>query len=250
MNTVLTIDIGLRNLALCAMESPKRNAAPETCRILFWKVINTLESDSENHVCASLNKNGTVCGKKCCLKYTLSHSLPVPEVFYTCKRHFPKGQPITTANKIIVKQVKDYQLQDIAEKVLAAVQQVYSELHFRGALTKVLIELQPKINNKMKLVSHIVFAKLIDLTRQEGLRVPIRFVRAAKKLKAYKGPEVACALKGSYARRKFLSIKYTEYMLLNQWNNANKDEWLPFFNTHTKKDDLSDTFLFCISELL
>lgn len=250
MNTVLTIDIGLRNLAMCAMECPKTNNDITNCNIVYWNVLNILEGDSKQ-LCQSMNKNNTFCGKKCSFKYKKQETNPT-EIIYTCKRHFPKelGSP-KHKNKVIIKQVKEYQLQDIAERVLAAINQVYTQdFHFKSNLTKILIELQPKVNNKMKLVSHIIYTKLIDLILTDQLKIPVRFVRATKKLKLFKekGPKIPCNLKGEYAKRKFFSIKYTEILL--QENKNFQQNWIDFFNKHTKKDDLSDTFLFCVTELL
>jgi hypothetical protein len=249
MNTVLTIDIGLRNLAMCAMECPKKKNDITHCNIVYWNVINILEECDSNQLCQSLNKNTTFCGKKCSFKYQQQES---NNVIYTCKRHFPKELgPPKHKNKVIIKQVKEYQLQDIAERVLTAITQVYSQdFHFKGNLTKILIELQPKVNNKMKLVSHIIFTKFIDLILTDNLKIPVRFVRATKKLKLFKekGPKIQCHLKGEYAKRKFFSIKYTEHLL--QENKNFQQHWIDFFNKHTKKDDLSDTFLFCVTELL
>ena len=78
---ILSIDIGIRNLSLCMMDSVNK-ADLSTYKIHLWDVYNTLE---DNHMCKSLQKSGKICNKKCSLKYTLNDI-----VIFSCKTHFPK----------------------------------------------------------------------------------------------------------------------------------------------------------------
>ena len=59
------------------------------------------------------------------------------------------------------------------------------------------------------------------------------------KLKVYDGPDISDDYKisNSYALTKKLAIKYCEYMIKEDTQN------LDFFLTHSKKDDLADSFL-------
>ena len=113
-------------------------------------------------------------------------------------------------------------------------------------ISKILIELQPKINNKMKFVSHIIYGKFVELYK-EYPSVQIRFVRATQKLKCYNGPIVECTLKGEYARGKYLSVKYVEWLL--QRYGDNEKNWKSWFDSLSKKDDAADCMLFAISNL-
>jgi hypothetical protein len=78
---------------------------------------------------------------------------------------------------------------------------------------------------------------------------PIRFVRASTKLKAYTGPFIVCKLKGAYAQRKWLSIEYCKWFLENKFSKEQQHVWCDFFSCHSKRDDISDTFLMAINAL-
>jgi hypothetical protein len=210
----------------------------ETFQLELWKVYNTLDSD--DHRCNSLKKNNDACGKKCSTKLN--------NIFY-CKTHFPKD---TVFNKKLhtfkIKPINNYLLQDIAKVVLSKIQQIYDEnSELFSLLTGIVIELQPKINQKMKFISHIIYGKLTDLLANTA--TTIRFVRAAQKLKAYTGPFIECKLKSAYAKRKWLSVKYTEWFLNNKFSVEQRERWLPFLSNHSKADDLCDTILMAINAL-
>jgi hypothetical protein len=246
---ILTIDVGLKNLAMCIMGCENKFDM-KTYKIYLWDVFNTLEEESESEKCKGIMKNGKVCNKKCSYKYINKNLLDEQETIYTCKAHFPKTVKITQRNKVSKKKVADFLLQDICRIILTKIKYIYAEnIEMFVNVNKVLIELQPRVNNKMKLVSHLIYGKFVEL--YEGTTVPIRFVRAAQKLKAYKGPMINCHLKGAYAKRKWLSIQYTKWFLENEFcdNYIKESDWLKQFNDHSKKDDLGDVFLMAINDL-
>ena len=235
MALILSIDVGLRNLAFCIA---KKSEVVDV-DICLWDVYNTLESSDSGYTCQCLQMNKKVCGRKCTMKYNYKG-----QVIYTCKRHFPTSTITATAkNKITIKKVDSYLLQDIAKRVLKKIQDVYDEnKELFNSVTQVLIELQPKVNQKMKFVSHIIYGKLVELLGN----ATIRFVRASQKLKAYKGPYLECNLKNKYASKKWASIQYTMWFLNQQKQSKH---WIDFFDTSPKKDDLGDVFLMCINGL-
>ncbi len=237
---ILTIDIGLRNLAMCCM-SAENTSNLSSYNIHLWDIYNTLDCD--DHKCEAIQKNGKICGKKCKFKYKLETT-----IIYSCKTHFPKTLNCNLKEHNFKKKViDDYLLQDIAIKLLYKIQEIYeiqlSELNIK----KIFIELQPKINRKMVFVSHIVYGKLVELYKDTS--VPIRFVRASQKLKAYTGPNIECKLKGNYSQRKWLSIQYCKWFLENKFSTEQKEKWLTFFESQSIKPDLSDTFLMSINGL-
>ena len=63
---VLSIDVGLRNLAFCCMSSDNYKEL-STYKINLWDVYDTLEADS--YICEGIQKNGKLCNKKCSFKY-------------------------------------------------------------------------------------------------------------------------------------------------------------------------------------
>lgn len=227
----LSIDIGLRNLSMCIM-----NCNHE---ILLWNVYNVFDSDE--HYCR-FQSNDSICNKKCSLKYKLDDS----EISFTCKKHFPENLEITKDNIYKKKNIDSYSLHEISLEFLKCIQQIYDQNNelFKD-INLIVLELQPRMNNKAIFTSHILFGKLVDLYRDTN--VIIKFVRASEKLKAYTGPEIVCSLKNIYAQRKWLSIQYCIWILENIFSDEQKNKWLCFFNSCSKKDDLSDAFLMAIN---
>lgn len=234
---ILCIDIGLKNLAMCALD-------PVTKEIKLWETFNTLDPDASQEICKGVTKAGKLCGKKCGYKYTGTDQV----VNYSCKSHFPKEIPMHQSNIIKAKLVKDFLLQDIAKIVINQIKHVfhtYSDV--THAVTKVIIELQPRMNNKMSFTSHLIYGKLVELYSELDPNIPIRFVKASQKLKAYKGPSVSCNLKSSYAKRKYLGVEYVKWILQNEFPKQQCEIWYPLFLQHAKKDDLADTLLMAIN---
>ena len=225
----LCVDPGLRNLSLCVMNS--------NYEILLWDVFNILDSD--DYHCKGIFKNGKECGRKCTMKHKKEETL-----IYTCKTHFPKEIKRTKIHDFKKKNIDDYLLQDIANTFIKRLQEIYELNPVLKTLTNILIELQPKCNPKMLFISHILYGKFIELYKNT---IPIRFVRASQKLRAYTGPSIECKLKGKYAQRKWLSIRYGQWFLENKFSQEQRDKWLPTLTG--KLDDRNDTFLMAINAI-
>lgn len=238
---ILTVDVGLKNLAMCVMDYDKTDPKnTQRYSIRLWDVYNILDDDSD-HVCGGKMRNGKVCNKKALYKYNHDNTC-----YYTCKTHFPKDITMGPSNVIRVKAVKDYLLQDISRIVLQNIIQIHAaNIDIFRDVTKVLIELQPKVNNKMKLISHLIYGKFVELYLDTN--VPIRFVSASQKLKAYTGPVIECKLKGAYPRRKYLSVRYAQWILENKFCSEQVQRWIGVFSTKQKLDDKCDTFLMAIN---
>lgn len=232
---ILAIDVGIRNLALCALSCEDKKDF-STYSIDFWGSFDTLKEDS--FTCQGIQKNGKICGKKCCYKYKLDE-----EVFHTCKSHFPKEITPDNRNKYSQKKIKDYTLQDLATATLNTLNDIYSKnKELFDKIKCILIELQPTFAVKMKFISHIIFGKLTELFIDKN--ISIKFVRATEKLKVYDGPELTCELKGAYAKRKWMSIQHTIWFLENKFTKEQCDKWLP--TLQGKGDDSADCLCYCL----
>jgi hypothetical protein len=237
---ILSIDIGLRNLSMCCMSADKPGDL-QSYKIHLWDVYNTLDSD--DYRCQCIQKNGKICNKKCLYKYKEQN-----ETIHCCKMHFPKDIKISKEHTFKKKMINDYLLQDIAIIFLSKVQEIYDTNRvIFDKISSVIIELQPRVNQKMKFVSHILYGKFVEL--YVGTKTTIRFVRASQKLKAYTGPMLECKLKGAYAKRKWLSIQYTKWFLENKFSDEQKHIWLNDFISCGKADDRSDTMLMAINAI-
>lgn len=219
----LCVDPGLRNLSMNIMNS--------NYEILLWDTFDILDSD--DYHCESLFKNGKVCGRKCTMRYG--------NVF-TCKTHFPKDIKKTKSNYFKKKSIDNYLLQDIANTFINRLDEIYNQNPVFKTLTSIFIELQPKCNPKMLFISHVLYGKFIELYKNT---IPIRFVRASQKLKAYTGPELECKLKGKYAQRKWLSVQYGQWFLQNKFSKEQREKWLP--TLIGKLDDRFDCLLMSIN---
>lgn len=236
-NTCLSIDIGIRNLSLCVMSSIDL-VDLQNYKIKLWDVYDTL--DDCDKLCKGVIKSGRVCGKKCGYKYKEDNI----DIF-SCKTHCNKSKKVLVYKK---KAIANYLLQDIAKIVLAKFQEIYdNNIDIFKSIDTIVIELQPKINSKMVFISHIIYGRLVELYRET--KTTVRFVRAATKLKAYTGSYIECKLKSPYAKRKWLSVQYTEWFLKNKFCIEQKNVWLPIFETKTVKPDMGDTFLMAINSL-
>lgn len=210
--------------------------------ILLWDVFNVLDSD--DYHCESTFKNGKLCNRKCNMKYNIPTTT---NTIFCCKTHFPKNIKATKVNEFKKKNIDDYLLQDIAKAFIQRVEEIYNNNKVFKELNSILIELQPKCNSKAVFTSHILYGKLVELYK--NTQVTIRFVRASQKLRAYKGPEIKCELKGKYAQRKWLSVKYITWFLENVFSKEQKEIWLPVFLSHKKADDMSDAALMAINSI-
>ena len=74
-------------------------------------------------------------------------------------------------------------------------------------------------------------------------------ISAKRKLSVYDGPHVPCTVKDPHGRNKFLGISYCRYMLHNDLTDEFLEpfvpykDWIGFFESVKKKDDIADAFL-------
>lgn len=234
---ILTIDIGLKNMSFCIGSCTDKKDF-KTYSIHLWDNYDLINNEQ---FCKEIQKNKLVCNKKCNVKYTNTEN----EIVYTCKKHSPKNTKITMFKP---KLIKSYSLQELSCIIIDSMDKIYKDhSNIFDKVTKILIELQLARNPRMKFVSHILFGKLVELYKNS--LVQIKFVGASKKLKAYKGPKIECKLKNAYSRRKWLAVQYTRDFLENKFNDEQREKWLPFLESKSKQNDISDTFLMFLNGL-
>jgi hypothetical protein len=271
MVSVLSIDIGIHNLSMCIISTDNVKDF-KTYKIELLDVYDILEDTDKK--CQSLQKNNKICNKKCSMKHkTVLDNLDTPRSkestaprskestaqqnkmeqncstwVYTCKMHNPKEiKSIEHKRKTIDK----YLLQDLVTIMITKINYLYKEHRdLFVKLTKIHLELQPSTNTKMKLMSHVIYTKLIDLYLNEDFEPPeIKFIPAKQKLKVhYTGPELICKLKTEYAKRKWMSIQIGTWYFETQFSEEKKDLWLPKIQ-EGKSDDKADVLLMDINAL-
>ena len=138
--------------------------------------------------------------------------------------------------------VKNITTQNLVKNLIFCINDLHHNDGVFENIDEFIIELQPTVNPKMKMVSNTLYTILIDrfcCNENKNDNKIVKFFRAKNKLKVYCGQKIECKLKSDYSKRKFLSIQYTKYIL----NKLNMSSELIFFNDCKKKDDLADCFL-------
>ena len=242
METVISWDIGLKNLSYCILgnNSEDEPLTKHNFSVIDWDLIDLYPEDKEEvFKCIGLTKKKTVCGKKA--SYICKDE-------YYCKTHSLKDRKEIKKKKKIKRKPFEYALR------------IKNELDKRPELHKVntvLIENQPALMNPiMKTVQMIIFSyfsfkhseenpiivKNINAKMKEKLPDKDLEWKESKYCKHYL--ERIEKVKNKYSRRKLLCLEYAKLCL----------ETAPglqdFLETHKKQDDLTDSFLMSTDWLL
>lgn len=218
-NKILGIDIGIKNLSICISN--------KEFDISYWEVIDLIQEVNEK------------C-EKCKCKASYSCAAREGVVFYSCKRH--KNETSVLIKK---KKVKSYKIQDIVFKLIQKLNEILQLTQF-SEVSKVKIELQPKFNPKMKMISHAVYTKLIEFYDNS---IPISFISGKKKFEtifkdtSFKTTNLQWS--NTYANRKKIAIEYITFKL----RMAKRICELEKLEGSPKKDDLCDAMILCIEKI-
>jgi hypothetical protein len=256
---VLSIDVGIKNLAFCLFAKPEDS---DHFSIKLWDIINLSES-KETSLCKECNKpakfkKGDLCY---CLKHSKKQSLQIPgaeqKSSFINKQKLQKLYEIADAHKIIYdpkcKKV------DLAKKINDHISSHYFE-HIESIkaadvdLFNIGVHIKNKFNKlfeKEELIDYVIIENQISpiATRMKTIQgmivqyfimssivVPhMEFISAANKLKNFTSSE-----KSTYSDRKKLGIAKCLEIISNDFRF---NEYVDYFHAHKKKDDLADSFL-------
>ena len=263
---ILSIDVGIKNLALCIIES-----SDAIFTIKFWEVINLCEE--KTNMCEFTIKNKK--DYKQCNKEAKYHK---NNHFY-CKTHAAKSEfklPTSELNKYkylkineIKKLADDYDISygqatkvNLIKNIGTYIEKsVFEYVGTMKCKDYSLIDIGCMLREKLDKLDTFVFSN-IDIVLIENQISPIanrmnclqgmitqyfimrdmkniQFISATNKLKPFIQNK-----KTTYSERKKLSVEITKKLLMkNEDNNINKDKIIDMFNKHKKKDDLADCFL-------
>ena len=262
---VLSIDVGIKNLAFCLFDkSPTANQF----KITKWDIINISEQEDGAKCC--FVEKGTSCNKpakfkkddQCyCLKHSKKQQLQIPsaeqkppfinkqkiqKLYEIADSHnikyeakIKKANLITLINEYIQtnyfqtiesKNASEVDLFNIGVNIKTKFNKLFEN---EGTIDYVIIENQiSPIATRMKTIQGMIVQYFI----MSNLKVDhIEFISAANKLKD-------CDLKDktNYSDRKKLGIAKCLGIITSDFRF---NEHIDYFNTHKKKDDLSDSFL-------
>lgn len=220
----ISFDVGIVNLAYCIL---KLDDSGDPI-IYDWNIIRLADGKPKLSCSTKLSsgaKSGQPCGKKA---YYID---PKSRCGY-CKVHKPAN--IDVERNVTVENVTEWELKSLLFKYLD------SDPDFLN-VDYVLIESQPnKAREKIKGIGHALFdyyvlRGVVDEGHQYS---EIKFIDAKNKLTVYDGPALSCTLKTQYARNKWYSVRYCQWIIRNQ------PGLLIYFNNFgPKKDDLADSKL-------
>jgi len=264
--SILSIDIGIKNLALCILNTNRK--------IIYWEVLNisTINTNQPvekvscsycknnakysklgNHYCIKHSKlqkeyfipSGDLVKKKI-NKYTLSQLQEILDKYkIEYDKTINKKKHMEVLNNKLLdgldhdekndKKISEYNLIDISRILTIKLDNVLTP-HVLN-ITDVLIENQiSPIANRMKSIQSMVTQYFVMKCNQN---TNIKYVSAMNKLKGIKTD--------SYTERKKVGIEKCKELLLSSSSSTDGNtEWLEYFNKHKKKDDLSDCYIQCM----
>lgn len=250
---ILSIDVGIKNLALCTIDS-------SNCDIHDWQVLNLCSGEP---TCQHPTRKG-LCGKSARFS---KNETPYCKA-HAAKKQFPLPKDVPSCTKL--KRLERSILQTMADELGIPDGRVLTKAKLASTirdkmLDTAMVEIPPRNANTIELpeLARILQARLDDAVTFEGVDevvienqispvanrmkclqsmltqyftmrgVPsIKFVSAANKLRLSSGP------KATYAERKKLGIAVTRTFLQNTSSPHQNT-----FEAHSKKDDLADALL-------
>jgi len=226
-NITISFDIGIINLAYCIMSYCSDNDSFDISDAKeHWGIIKLVDGDPKMR-CSSTLKGKGVCKNK-------AHYRTGNPGSYRgwCRVHAPAVETNNLQRNMTVDNVTEWELKTKLFKTLDSDDKF---LH----VNSIVIETQPlKAREKIKGIGHAIF----DYYALRGMDHAItykelKFIDAKNKLTVYTGPPLSCHLKTQYARNKWYSVRYC------QWILRNHPQLLQRFNSASKQDDLADCFL-------
>ena len=266
---VLSIDVGIKNLAFCLFE---KTTDSQHFKITKWDIINISEKEDIVN-CCFVDKN-ILCNKpakfkkddKCyCLKHSKKQQLQIPgceqKPAFINKQKIVKLYEIADSHNIkyetkvkkvdLIKLINDYininYFQTIESKNAADVDLFNIGINIKtkfnklfeneGQIDYVIIENQiSPIATRMKTIQGMIVQYFVMANVSVS---HIEFISAANKLKGFENKENNGA-KTKYSDRKKLGIEKCLEILTKEFKF---NEHIDYFNQHKKKDDLADSFL-------
>ena len=251
----LSVDVGIRNLALCMLDTATPSSAPTISR---WEVIDLSPQrpcgDCAQRPAALTNGDVLVC-RQCARKLAPGLVVVTPKIRMACVKPFDepwlrKSGCLLPDDKCGAAAVRRFlrerallpykhpsaasvPLQRLAGTLAEALGRFLKQAG--GGVDRVAIENQigPQAI-RMKAVQAMVTQHLVTA----GLCSPssITYVSAQEKLRAFPGHKGLC-----YGQRKLLGMKACEYML--ELGGERGRARLEEFQGHPKRDDLADAYL-------
>lgn len=110
-----------------------------------------------------------------------------------------------------------------------------NELEYLQWADLILIEKQPSCNPKMRIINNCIYMYFMIKTIDNNLKTRIINYSPKHKLKC-SSITIPKTTKSNYSHNKKLAVEHTKHFIKNT-------NWINYFNSMSKKDDLADCFL-------
>jgi hypothetical protein len=250
---IISIDVGIKNLSYCLFEKNVNNFI-----ITKWDIINLLEKEISLCGCENCPQEAKYIkqDKLYCLKHAKKTEFLIPTK--QLNPSFLKKQKlenlIKIANELYIDEPHLLKKKNLLDVLLEFLEKNCLESIFKVNCNKIdLIEVGRNIKYKLDPLFQDIDIVIIEnqispiASRMKTIQgmiaqyfimkndnTKIEFISACNKLKAFLEDNQST----KYSQRKKLSIEKCKELI----EKKNKD-WMSFFQTHKKKDDLSDCFL-------
>ena len=232
---ILSFDVGIVNLAYCLVEFNDNKK-----KIIDWGVIDLMDIFLQKCTKCCCISNGISCNN-----IAVNYVKKDNKIFGYCKKTKCQKTMKSIYNNSLIKKIKKVNTKSISliDKTTELIRQLRGNDKLLTA-DVVVIENQPVLKNPvMKSIQMVIYSYFLiyGVTVDKPLN-NIALFNAGKKFEFYEGPDIDCEhIKSEYSKRKYKSIKITEYLLNNDTEN------LHFFNKSKKKDDLADSYIQCLT---
>ena len=267
---LLSIDIGIKNLAFIIIETNETNETNDF-KIIKWDVINLCSNTNNclHHLCKkqpAFFKNNTyyckvhakkteysipLCNIKTLHKLSLKKLIALADEY---KLVYTKSSNKSSILALLEDHLNSHCLEAVETVSANTINLVHIGINIKDRLNelfkdyniltldKIILENQiSPLANRMKTIQGMIAQYFINYNNYN-----IYFISAINKLKSFLKDKNDSSVistsntsKITYAQRKKLSIFYTKEVL-KKYNMNNE---LSFFSSHSKKDDLADCFL-------
>ena len=228
---LVSIDVGLRNLAICVLEGTSR----ADMKIVFWEVIDVVgeHAGTGRQTCFQCKKaatrvSGSVYGCSVHAVNTTKASLNKLSLDELRARAGSTGTKAALVTRLFdaVRKWSKFSHNAKTTPVLEFAPLLKSCLDARAWWTNTdLVVIENQKDRRMFAVQAMLHMYFVEHT------IPCRGVSAVYKLQNVQTPDPTA----TYAQRKKTGIKHCMTLYT--------DDWAQFFKTHKKKDDLADAFL-------
>ena len=276
---ILSIDVGIKNLAYCLLDIDKTNDKIDY-KIIKWDTINLLEQ-KKCSLCdkpAKFSKNN-ICycrkhAKNCEYLIPTQRDINIKRMNLMDIHEYIKTNDISLnilqepkkniKRATIIEELQKYNEERffdlIKEDNAGVVSLIEIGVNLRDRLDELLIEIEKTCNGEAEiekiekiLIENQLSSLAIRMKTLQGMITQyfimkgyenIEYISSQNKLKLFlerdkTGERTSGGEKTSYSERKKLGIKYCQELLVKH----GMEDWLEFMSKHTKRDDLADCFL-------